>query len=417
MKLTMVIPTYWGRESSIGWLEGDAIYDHATPLDHEGTLGRAIESTAILEDTDLEIVILVAPNNDEITEQVEQKVSDIIRNSATNGINIHMFGPSHLGKLHDELKAAGMGDYCNLLSLRGYSNIRNMCLFIPHLMGSDVSLLIDDDEVFEDPHFISRAKEFIGNHHNGQFIDAVAGYYLQPDGDYLVNVTDSPWTRYWDKNASMNEGFKQVIGTPPRLKETPFVFGGNMVIHRDLFMKVPFDPMVPRGEDIDYLMNARMFGHSFMLDNELAIRHLPPAKFHPTWKRMREDIYRFIYERAKLMSQKETDGMKLISAGDMGSYPGNFLRDDLEEKITNACRLLSEEYLNNNDSLGSEEAFRNIELSLDDAVPDFDPFRHLCNLQKRWSELMSYISEREEMGSVLSEMKLEDASLLLSCES
>lgn len=415
--MTMVIPSYWGRESSIGWLEGDTVYDHATSLDSEGTLGRAIESTAILEDTDFELVILVAPNNDEITEQVEQKVNEIIRTSANDGINVHMFGPSHLEKLHDELKNDGMDEYCDLLSLTGYSNIRNMCLFIPHIMDSDVALLIDDDEVFEDPQFISKAKEFIGNHHEGRFIDAVAGYYLQPNGDYLVGVPDSPWTRYWDKNVCMNEGFKQVIGTPPRLKETPFVFGGNMAIHRDLFMKVPFDPMVPRGEDIDYLMNAMMFGHSFLLDNELAIKHLPPAKSHPTWKRVREDIYRFVYERAKLMSQKETDGMKLLSADDMGCYPGNYLRDDLEEKITNACRLLSEEYLDTGDPLGSEEALRNIELSLSDAIPDFEPFEHLCKLQKRWNELMLYTSDRKGMSSVLSEMKFDQACLLLACES
>ena len=190
-----------------------------------------------------------------------------------------------------------------------------------------------------------------------------------------------------------------------------------MVIHRNLFMKVPFDPMVPRGEDIDYLMNAKMFGHSFMLDNKLAIKHLPPEKSHPTWKRIREDIYRFVYERAKLMSQKETDGMLLLSADNMGYYPGNFLRDDLEEKIANACQLLSEEYLATGDTVGSEEALRNIDLSLDDAVPDLEPFGHLCDLQKRWSELMTYIADREEMSLIVSEMKLEEASVLLACES
>jgi len=53
-----------------------------------------------------------------------------------------------------------------------------------------------------------------------------------------------------EKNAisKMNEAFDKIIGTEPRLKETPFVFGGNMVIHRDLFSVIPFDPNVPRGE-------------------------------------------------------------------------------------------------------------------------------------------------------------------------
>jgi len=41
MKVTMVIPSYWARESGVGWKEGDAIYDHPSPLDSEGTLLRA----------------------------------------------------------------------------------------------------------------------------------------------------------------------------------------------------------------------------------------------------------------------------------------------------------------------------------------------------------------------------------------
>ena len=44
----MVIPTYWARERSVGWKEGDAIYDHPTPLDSEGTLLRALKSIRVL---------------------------------------------------------------------------------------------------------------------------------------------------------------------------------------------------------------------------------------------------------------------------------------------------------------------------------------------------------------------------------
>lgn len=105
----MVIPSYWGRESSVGWLEGDAVYDHATPLDSEGTLGRAIESLAILEDTEFELVVLAAPNNMEIVEQVEQKVREIIKSSSNADVKVHMFGPSHLKRLHEDLKKDGMG--------------------------------------------------------------------------------------------------------------------------------------------------------------------------------------------------------------------------------------------------------------------------------------------------------------------
>ena len=57
MKVIMVIPSYWARETTIGWKEGDAIYDHPTPLDSEGTLLRAIQSIDIIKDKDFQLVI------------------------------------------------------------------------------------------------------------------------------------------------------------------------------------------------------------------------------------------------------------------------------------------------------------------------------------------------------------------------
>ncbi|MFR5846027.1 MAG: hypothetical protein ACLUEU_09815 [Oscillospiraceae bacterium] len=57
---------------------------------------------------------------------------------------------------------------------------------------------------------------------------------------------------------------------------------------------------------MDYLINSKMFGFSFFLDNTLSVRHLPQPKSHPQWKRLREDIYRFVYQRAKMQSQHKT---------------------------------------------------------------------------------------------------------------
>ena len=66
MKLTMVIPSYWTRERAEGGKEGDIVYDHPTPLDSEGTLLRAIESTGILKDKDFQLVIIAVANAEEI---------------------------------------------------------------------------------------------------------------------------------------------------------------------------------------------------------------------------------------------------------------------------------------------------------------------------------------------------------------
>jgi hypothetical protein len=270
-----------------------------------------------------------------------------------------------------------------------------LCLFLPHILGSEIAVLIDDDEVFEDPCFMSKAREFIGSSIEGNQVNAVAGYYLQPDGNYLLNKPFLPWMRYWDKYSTMDDAFRLIIGAEPRLKETPFVFGGNMIVHRDLFTTVPFDPHVTRGEDIDFLINARMFGFNFYLDNQLSIKHLAPPKSHSTWMQIREDIYRFVYERAKIESQREIQGMKKVVPEDFDPYPGCFFRSDLEDKVEKACKLLSDEYSSQGHEFDSKESLHNTVIVKSDAVPKHDPFQKLCSLQKLWKGLMEYSSSSD----------------------
>ena len=118
-----------------------------------------------------------------------------------------------------------------------------------------------------------------------------------------------------------------------------------MILHRELFECVPFDPLVTRGEDVDYLINSRIFGFSFFLDNTLSIKHLPQPKSHPQWKRLREDIYRFVYQAPKMQSQHKTGNLVHVSPEDFDPYPGEFLKPDLDEKIYRSSMMLSSQYL------------------------------------------------------------------------
>ena len=400
MKTTMVIPSYWTRERALGMKETDAVYDHPTPLDEEGTLKRVLESVGVLEDKDFNLIVIAVAANHDIAERVEDKVSHIIA-SAPSHVPTYLFSHSDLRQVHQCVKEAGGERFCELLSLKGYSNIRNLCLFLPHVMGSDIAVLIDDDEVFEDPAFMRKAREYIGRTLDGEFIGAVAGYYLQPDGEWRVTRMKREWMHHWDKVDRMNEAFEQTIGRAPRLKKTSFVFGGNMVIHRDIFTRIPFDPNVTRGEDIDFLINMRMFGHTFFLDNTLSIKHLPPPKSHPTWKQLREDIYRFLFERAKLRGQ---DGamkdMCFVSAEELSPYPGAFLKDDLEEKITNACLVLAEDYRAEGKENDMSETLKNIDIVRKSARAEKDAFHHLVDFQKTWEDMMM-VSSEEALRSVL----------------
>lgn len=403
MRTTMVIPSYWRRESCQATENSDAVYDHPTSLDENGTLGRALESLNILENKDFELVVIAAATADEIEGRVEEKVSSII-SSIPCDVVVHLFSNSHLKQIHEILRETGNDDFIELLQIRGYSNIRNLCLFLPHLLDSDITILIDDDEVFEDPNFLGKTHEFIGQTIDGEYIGAVAGYYLQPDGDWRVRTGKGSWTKYWDKLDKMNEAFECIIGTEPRLKETPFVFGGNMVVHRNVFTRIPFDPSITRGEDIDFLINMRMFGYKFFLDNTLSIKHLPPPKTHPIWKQLREDILRFVREREKLRDQERMEGMAHVTAEELAPYPGAFLMDDLEDKIVGACTTLADYYRSEGRETDAQEALKNIEVAREEAHPGVNTFNRFLHIQKLWEELMeisTHIEIRQKMRGIL----------------
>ena len=109
-----------------------------------------------------------------------------------------------------------------------------------------------------------------------------------------------------------------------------------MVFHRDLFTRIGFDPGITRGEDVDYLINARLAGHCFWLDKELCVTHMPPEAYdtHP-YAKLAQDVYRFIYEREKL----EVIG---LDPAQFDPYPGHFLRDDMATCALAALETLAE---------------------------------------------------------------------------
>ena len=181
LKITITIPSYWTRASGKGLNKDDAIYDHPTPLDCEGTLKRTLDSINVLKNKNFNLVVIAVSTAQDIEQQVEEKVTNIIKSTSLD-VEVILFSNSHLRQIHNLFIAEEKKELVGLLNLRGYSNIRNLCMFIPHILGSEGAVLIDDDEVFEDPNFMSKAKEFIGKNIGGRSINAVAGYYLQPDG-------------------------------------------------------------------------------------------------------------------------------------------------------------------------------------------------------------------------------------------
>jgi hypothetical protein len=405
MKVTMVIPSYWGRKKEDVRKETDTLYDHPTPLDEEGTLGRLLNSLSILKNKEFRLVILGVATAPDIQEETENKIASIIENGIKN-VETHLFSYSHLSKIHQFLSRKNKEELHSLLLLEGYANVRNLCTFVPHLLGSEIAVMIDDDEIFEDPDFMNKALEFIGQEKHGDRILAKAGYYINPDGEFFLNREILPWMTYWNKIDGMNRAFRQIIAGEPRLKITPFAFGGNLVLHKDLFTRIPFDPCVPRGEDIDFLINARMFGFKTYLDNQLAIKHDAPPKGSPEWRQVREDVFRFVFEKKKLDGQEGYPGLHHLQASQLDPYPGEFLKDDLEEKIYRSNQMLAIEYLSEKDTQGAVECMKNIYAAKTLANSDENPYYNLLRLQTDWEQLMDFFSSEETAGEALGLLQL-----------
>ena len=394
MRKVVLIPTYWSRNKDDSWHEGDAVYDHPTPIDEDGTLERTLESMNKLKYKDFKLVLLICPTAPEVADEAEKRVVNIVKRVNLKA-ETYIFTISDLARIASIIyEKDAHRRTASLLTMSGYANVRNMCLLCADILAADAAILIDDDEVFEKADFIERSVEFLGKRIYGDIVYGMAGYYVNKHDQYYDDVKYESWMTYWDRFGAKAAAFDEIIGCPPRVKRTPFAFGGAMILHRDLFQSVPFDPQITRGEDIDYLINSRMFGFSFFLDNTLSIKHLPVPKKHPQWKRIREDIVRFVYERAKISSQYKTGNMVMVTPEDFDPYPGEFLRDDLDEKIFRSNMMLAADYTLQGDTEGCAESLNNIAIGRRDAVPNYDAFSRYRHNQKIWEQICSIVAQQ-----------------------
>ncbi len=381
-EFTMVIPTYWGRSGDQLVGSEKIVFDHPTPLDSEGTLGRFLESLNIFDDFQGQVAMITVANDPAISEDVRLRVDEIIA-PYKNKFNVVNFSQKTIETLKGICREKGVSDDAiDLLNVNNYAAVRNMCSMAGLLNASPATIFIDDDEVFIDKDFLNKVDQFIGTDHEGDTIDALAGYYLQPDTYHLDESKTPAWRKaYWDNARAMNEAFEKYVDNEPRIKPTSFVFGGNMTLTLDAIRKVPFDPKITRGEDMDFMMNLKVHGITFYIDRELSIKHLPPGSDRPAWKKVREDIIRFLYERKKVQDHEE------LKLEDYEPYPSRFLADDLDERIIKTCELLKADYEQKGEEENAQACQENIDLAKENPFKDFDTKAWLKKVTADWQEL------------------------------
>jgi len=326
--VTIVVPTYWtwGADQADGPVE--AIFDHPTPVDGESTMPRLLESLTALEEPDFDVLILTAVVHPQLEHPAAERVEGLIAPFRAH-YPIAQFAAGELRVLRERIAALDLDP--DMVSLDGYGPVRNNQLIVPHVLGTEVIVALDDDETVA-PGYLRQATAFVGSEWQGHFVGGVAGPYQNRHGD-VMNLEDEPSGNiFLDKPAVMNAATRLVMGQEAALVESPVAYGGDMVFHQELFTRVSFDPWITRGEDIDYLINARFQGYSFWFDKELLITHLPPEAYQSSpYTKLSEDVIRFIYEHEKLR-QANADPAQF------DPYPGRFLRDDVEAQALAALQ-------------------------------------------------------------------------------
>jgi hypothetical protein len=84
-----------------------------------------------------------------------------------------------------------------------------------------------------------------------------------------------------------------------------------------------------------------------------------------------------------------------VSPESLDPYPGEFLKEDLGDRISHSNQMLAIEYLSHEDTEGAQECMKNIYLAATQAVPKEDPFQGFIQHRKNWKDLMEYFSSEK----------------------
>jgi hypothetical protein len=393
MTTCVVIPTFWTRRGGRSSDRLINVYDHPTPIDGESPLTECLRSLETVRDVG-KVVVLVATTDSSIANEAEDRVRDIVEDF--HSLDTMVFGPAALGSLHRRLEQLEFSDMVSGVSLIGYGAVRNTGLTVAATLGADVCVFVDDDEVVTDPDFLHTGVEGLGmKTPEGKILFAKTGYYVDAMGGHHLK-DDAQWfDAFWRQADVYNEAMG-AVDAPPRVKAVSFAFGGCLALHRDMYANVSFDPWVLRGEDCDYVVNARMHGGDVFLDGAWNIVHRPPQPASPALE-FRQDVYRFVYEHRKLEFARSQIDLRRVTAASLRPYPGDFVG------ATVSWRALATALLR---ALAGREPGAHLAVARAVFTDAARYARRNCDnyfaFQRRWPLLMDRLWEDVALGSLFS---------------
>jgi len=329
MKTCIAAYSAWTTGKDEAW----KIFDHPDPLTSTGTVERMLDSFIKSE---VKAPVIIFPSSTDI--KVEKHVKKLVE-PYRKKLDVHVFTGKEMKKMVTSLKKSGFPrEFDDVWDLANYGRYRNWMLLYAAFKGFDNILTIDDDELIEKKGYIEKiCEKDIGTKYKGEEVWGKGGCYINERGEKFYDGQIAEFMN-WPKDRLFNRSIKDQLNAPGgRLVYCEAACGGNMIENREMFLKVPYDINITRGEDDDYTFNAEYLGFKYFFDKDMAVRHLPPPRTKHFWTRMRQDIKRFKYLREKV----KIYGRSLDNINVFYKY---FLQDDLEFKAVSGSIDAAKKY-------------------------------------------------------------------------
>ena len=326
----IVIPSYWTSESHIPSVGEWGAYDYATPItkpmpELETCLSSLEQVRGVLR-----IFVLVVADP-ECENSARARVNSICRShpnldTLVIGAREAFFIKEAVAKLVPNLIGENV-------ALRGYGAIKNLGLTAACVFGHDAVVFLDDDEVVTSPNFLIDAVYGLGllTRQNLKIL-CKSGYFVDKNGSCYAKPSTKWSEKYWSKAAGFNAVMKKAQeGT--RISRSNHMSGGCCAIHAQAFTRVPFDPFITRGEDLDYVLNLRANGMDVWFDNEWSVRLSLPDEMAPEPSLFMQDVYRWLYEYRKLAAMNARRNLRTITPDSLMPYPAPWLSEGVRTRV------------------------------------------------------------------------------------
>lgn len=331
MSPVVVIPSFWAEGCQPGALGERGVYDYTTPIDKPmPELETCLSSLEQVRGMLRVVVLVVAPKSCE--ESARARVNSICRaHPSLNPLVVGAQEASHIERAVGRMAHHVTGE---TVSLRGYGAIRNMGLAVAAVFGHDVVVFLDDDEVVLDRDFLVNAVFGLGSLTRQNLkILAKSGFFVDELGSPYAAPSEEWSERYWSKAADFNKVMERAQHASVRITRSNHLCGGCCALHAEAFMRVPFDPYITRGEDLDYVLNLRANGLDVWFDNEWFVRLQPPEEMAPVPSLFMQDVHRWLYEYRKLDAMNSRRDLRTVTSESLMPYPAPWLSADVRRRV------------------------------------------------------------------------------------